>query len=125
MNSSAQRRRFAFTLRAMLVAIAVLAVPGGWVVAQLHWVTQRHAARERVQRDVEAWQTKMIAAGIKRDPRVMSCEGVSRVKPSPWLWRMLGDRAEHSIRYSPDYTVEEIDHLRKLFPEAYINQKHW
>jgi hypothetical protein len=87
-----------FRLRTLLIAIALLSIPMGWVAYQLNWIRQRHA----------------LLAEAKNNGLVVGSS------PAPGLLAVLGEKGV-SILMIPD-DLQERAHL--LFPEADIESPY-
>src|SRR5579871_1330774 len=81
-----------FSLRTLLVLVAIITLPVGWVAYQLDWIRQRHAFLNRPPMPVYS----------------------AMYEPAPWSLRLLGERGIHEVSVT-DATAE---HARELFPEA-------
>jgi len=106
-----------FSLRTLLIGIALLSIPIGWVAYQLNWIRQRHAllAREDVRlrasgKAANLWQL-MTSGGETAPPAFLN-----------WFGEM-GRRVLHlTVTVSErDEVPDEIVLAHKLFPEASVN----
>src|SRR5262245_40832368 len=94
---SGMKFRPRFSLRMLLLAIALLSIPMAWVAYQLNWIRQRHEFREQ------------------------KTHYVSRIEPdnteAPWSLQIFGEGGEESI-----WIENESDRAQaaKLFPESQI-----
>lgn len=89
--------RLQFGLRGLLLAIALLSVPLGWVAYQLEWIRRRHAFLE--QSDIVTYPPVAVD------------------RPLPWSLRLFGE----SQQFLLDVPQAELDRARALFPEAILN----
>jgi hypothetical protein len=85
-----------FSLRTLLVAIALLSIPMGWLAYQLSWIRQRHEFLQR--------------------PIAIVWNGPVRIADCPWSLALFGERASNIV-FTPRSTSDEA---RQLFPEATI-----
>lgn len=93
-----------FRLRTLLIVIALLSVPMGWVAYQLNWIRQRH---------------EFLAENPTFPSFDDSMEGQSFARfdpPAPWQLRIFGEPG-HDWVGAPKHLT---DRARKLFPEARI-----
>jgi hypothetical protein len=89
-----------FSLRTLLIAIALLSIPMGWVACQLNWIRQRR-------------EFMLLHGSSVRDPQ----------KPNsklPWSLRAFGEQGyDYLLRIPADFVSEAT----ALFPESEINPK--
>src|SRR4051794_8113179 len=85
-----------FKLRTLLIAIALLSIPMGWVAYQLHWIRQRHGFLQR---------PKVVSGG---DPFTM------QPVQAPWQLRPFRESGVERL-VVPRQLVQEA---RTLFPEV-------
>jgi hypothetical protein len=107
MNMAEPRRnwRFRFTLRALLIAIAIFALWLGWNVRQ---VKQRQAAEKYILS-----KSNRIYYGLPEKPWRRS---------TPLVWRLLGAKPVQVIdlRVRGTFKQDDIERIEALFPEADI-----
>jgi hypothetical protein len=84
-----------FRLRTLLLLIALISIPMGWVAYQLNWVRQRHALMDRSL----CWD-----GNPARDPE------------PPWPLPLFGEIGMGAI----DVPESKVDEAKKLFPESQI-----
>ena len=89
-----------FSLRMLLVALAILCIPMAWVGYQLNWIHQRHAFLQR--EDVEGTGFKV--------------NGESTAA-APWPLRLFGEDSIFSLGAPNELSAE----AKRLFPEAIIH----
>jgi hypothetical protein len=95
--------RLRFSLRMLLVAIAAIAFPLGWVFHQLDWIRQR-----------EAFLDQYGAENIK----FSTFAGETATKP-PWPLGLFGELGYPYITSAKESMAE----AQRLFPEAlYVKQ---
>lgn len=101
-------RRFQFSLRALLVAVIIVAVPCAWIAQNAHLVQQRNEMLEKYNgADGPLW-------------RVVVMPGLSEPKELPWVRRALGDSPVLAFKWGSDADSEVNRRLLRLFPEAKI-----
>src|SRR5436190_20732207 len=85
-----------FSLRTLLIGIALLSVPMGWVAYQINWIRQRH--------------------GFLQRPKVMSGVDPFTLRPvqAPWQLRPFRESGVERL-VVPRQLVQEA---RSLFPEV-------
>jgi hypothetical protein len=89
------RRRF--TLRILLIGIALLAIPLSWLAYHVNWIRQRHA--------------------FLRLEGVIASKPFGMVRPYPSGLKLLGEPKQHVM----DVPAEHIQRAQELFPEAVLN----
>jgi hypothetical protein len=99
----AKRRWFQFSLRTLMIAVTVLAVPCAYVAGQAKIVRERRAELNRVV-----------------DGRLLEICGNGEKRVIPWIRRILGDQRVGSIKVQTGMDGRELDRLRLLFPEASV-----
>jgi hypothetical protein len=88
-----------FSLRTLLVLIALISIPLGWVAHQLNWIKQR---REFALRHIPD-------------------SGHSFWEPppdTPWQLKLFGEQSGYQFDAIPP---SEIDRAKELFPEIFGN----
>lgn len=101
----AERPRFRFTLRAMLVVTTLLCLAMAY---QLHWIRQRHAALA---------DDKLTAVQILGD--------AGELAEAPWSLQYFGEQGQPLLIVhgrEGDAWLAERKRLARLFPEAEIRQ---
>jgi hypothetical protein len=103
-------RRFQFSLRALLVATALVAGPVAWVAHNANFVSQRKAMWLWIR---DSGHSCFDDVGAKP---------LGPERPLPWLRRALGDWPVRVLFYLPDGDPDgsELRRVRSLFPEAEI-----
>ncbi len=86
-----------FSLRTLLILVALVAIPMSWVAYQLNWIRQRH---EFLQRE------GVVSKTINMD------------RPFPWGLRLLGEQKQYLLDVPQD---DGFQNVLKLFPEAVVN----
>jgi hypothetical protein len=109
-----KRRWFQFSLRTLLIAVTLLAVPLGYAGWQA-----------KISRGRAAAVTEVMGSG----GMVIGAEGLSPSKLAsdrdysiPFLRRWMGDHAVLQIFYKRGTTDDDVRRLRRLFPEARIDE---
>jgi hypothetical protein len=104
-------RRFQFSLRPLLVTMAVLAAPCAWVAHNARMVRQREATR------LEFWVGGDLSCFLPIGENTIPFE-----QHLPWLRRVLGDDIGRVLLYMPDgdQSGSKLLRVRSLFPEAEI-----
>jgi hypothetical protein len=84
-----------FTLKTLLLAIALVSIPLAWSTAQLRWIHERQAFREAHEK-----------------PSLL-CFNIT---PAPWPLRIFGERGydRQTMYIEPGY----LDQAKDLFPEV-------
>ncbi|MDZ4820058.1 MAG: hypothetical protein SGJ20_13900 [Planctomycetota bacterium] len=91
-----------------------------WLAIVLCWTVPRYWAQAQVRSDARAWHEKMRASGQPRSG-AMRCLVGSNYNPA-WKWIIVvGATPEPFLDYSPDYTPEQVERLRFLFPESELD----
>jgi hypothetical protein len=112
-NPSASRRRW-LGWRNLLIAIALLAIPLGWLALQYDPIRERRA----IERSILSQGRGEFFLGEME-------LGKKGVKPPPLLTGLrawLGDQAMHHIVLDPNLvSTDEVAEVRRLFPEAVID----
>src|SRR5262249_3062167 len=99
-------KRPRFSLRTLMIGIAVLSIPIGWSAYQLNWIRQR---REFLTRPGVDWYIPSI----------------SEWRYIPWHLKLFGEQSAGPLgslcepRYL-DVPPELVDEGRKLFPELVV-----
>ena len=112
MNDAVPKRRwfrFAFSMKALFAAITGAGIALGWIVYQLEWIRQRHAARED--------------GGIRIPIRCMQPSPPDApYNKAPWSLRLFGEEPAGIDQFWLPYTTseDEIDRIQKLFPETNV-----
>jgi len=108
------RRRFIFSLRTVLLAVAVAAIPLAWVSWQLKWIRDRHAALE----SLSSFGTYEVV------PYWVPAPKPSTYRPAPPALQLFGEQGIANIfvwRDDPE-SNERAATLERLFPEALVRQ---
>jgi hypothetical protein len=98
-----KRRWFQFSLRTLMIAVAIAAVPFGNVGSQAKIVRERRAELNRAI-----------------DGRQLVICGNGEMLVIPWIRRALGDQRVGAIKILTGTDAAELERLRVLFPEAEI-----
>jgi hypothetical protein len=108
------RRWFAFRLRTMLVVVAVLALPLGWVTYSLEWIRQR--------RDFLANETHNNARWAADQAAIHQLASLPPLHAdAPLRLSVFGERGEGVVWVK---SLSKCDIARRLFPEARIETIH-
>ncbi len=98
-----KRRWFQFSLRSLLIGVALLAVPCGYVGRQGEIPTRR---RNLLSEHHFTFPSEYMPG----EPGSI-----------PWIRRaVFGDQAVERLRIRPGVTEEEVEELRSAFPEAKV-----
>src|ERR1700722_13013940 len=95
------RRWFRFSMRTMLILVAISAIPFGWVRYQLDWIRERHSAIDNID---------VYPAHFDYLPD----------KAPPWSLRLFGKKplgASFLHVKALEYGSEEFNRRGELFPE--------
>lgn len=87
--------RLQFSVRTLLVLIALVSLPMGWVAYQLHWVRQRHGFIDRFL----CWD-----GNPPQDP------------DPPWPLALFGEIGMGAIDVPPS----RVSEAQRLFPESQV-----
>jgi hypothetical protein len=93
-----KRRWFQFSLRTLMIGVALLAVPMGYVGRQAEIVRQRRAVLNALPR----WIPTNETTGL------------------PWIRRLLGDEKVFWIALPKTASKPERQRMKALFPEALV-----
>jgi hypothetical protein len=115
MATDPKPRRLRFTLRTLLVVMAAVGVWLGW---QLSIVRERQATRHWLSEGAGWFITATDYAQIPSPP---AAEPTARQVPFWRLW--LGDEPIAQIGFEPVVGKAERQHVKKLFPEAYVSDQ--
>jgi hypothetical protein len=85
-----------FTLKTLLLTVAIASIPLAWTSAQLRWIQERHVFRQAHERPTLFRNNDVLAA--------------------PWQLRIFGEHAydDQTMTVDPGY----LDEAKKLFPEV-------
>jgi hypothetical protein len=97
-----RRRRFRFSLRAMLLVVTFCCPLLGWVGYQLRWIRERNQAI----RDYHALRFNIGVGHANTEP------------PFPLGW--FGEQASYGIEIPADAGGSAIARMRGLFPESVV-----
>jgi hypothetical protein len=124
------RFRLAFSVRSLLVLVAVLCA---WLAWERSVVVERTAAlkawkadpnvRVRTASEQLAILRSLSPARVPRNFAAMQSMTVSKIDSVPWIRRMLGDEAIQEVRLPPDDPRAEL--ASRVFPEARIIVSRW
>ena len=97
------RRWFRFSLRTLFVLVTLF---GCWLAYQLNWIRERHNAPvlAGISTAIEATPAGPKEVTIEHDP--------------PWPLAWFGERGYSALAVDESYGEQEIERIRKLFPEA-------
>ena len=95
------KRRCQFSLRTLLIAVALLSLSCGWVSYSLRWIAERREALEVQGKKGRRW-VRMIASGEPTTAPV-------------FLW-VFGEEGALEVIAGRD----DAEYARRLFPEAKI-----
>ena len=107
-----KRRWFQFSLRTLLIVVAVLAVLCGYVARQADMVRERKAILKRVLAD------RRFFVG----PAIEVCDDGSLNRSIRRLRWMMSDTWIDLIGVSPRIAADEFERLRAAFPEPRIER---
>jgi hypothetical protein len=99
-----RRNGFSFSLRTLFVVLTVLAIPLGWLGYQLNWIRRRHDAR----------QSGDLFTSLDdpfKDEHYFA---------APFTLRMFGEVGVERITLVRGGSQQEIERIRRLFPEAQV-----
>jgi hypothetical protein len=106
-----KRRWYQFSLRTLMIAVTLLAVPCAYVGWQAKVVSERKNAIRRFANGVQS-ADEMPPDQLRPD----------RDYSISFVRRWMGDEPFYEILYSPNESVDKIPHLRDLFPEAIVKE---
>jgi hypothetical protein len=112
---SPSRRRFQFRLRTLLIGVTLLCVAGGGYVL---WQQKIVEERKMALADVAKSQGRFFVWG---DGPAYSVN--NRDKTIPLIRRLLADQPIYWIVYRHGATDDDIRRLKRLFPEAMIDDE--
>jgi hypothetical protein len=107
------RLRFRFSLRALLISVAVVGVATAWIVAQLRWIDDR---REIVATYLVS-QVRPVHPGSAGWPAL-----VSDRPPAPWPLGWFGEQGFGLVLLGNDTPAHEYKRIKMLFPEATVSR---
>jgi hypothetical protein len=96
------RLHFRFSLRTLLIAVAICGATCGWIAVQRRWVRDRQE----------------IAATY----RWSKVYGRNKQPMPPWPLGFFGEQGCATIWLSEEITDQELDRIKKLFPEARVSR---
>jgi hypothetical protein len=121
MADPAPRRRFQFRLRTLLIAVALLAVACAYVGWQLKIVRQRAVVLNWLQERAPLTTVVYGTPGYDSQQDARGRWSVAINDPdTPWLRRLLGDHWIMTIIHPTAAADNEIERVRKAFPEAQL-----
>jgi hypothetical protein len=106
-----KRRWYQFSLRTLLTAVTLLSVFCAYLGWQARIVNERNALRDRIE--------KMGAEFTYTSGPTFSILYLER-NPMPWPRNWLGDKRAGGIDIPAAFSKDEIEHVRRVFPEAYL-----
>ena len=106
MDEKPKRRWFRFSLRTLLVVVAMLSVPLAWVASPHHWIRQRRAA------EAEA------AICIRCYKPMLTCPHDPVIPPTPL--ERFGEVGFSFVLMKPGTPADRVLEVARLFPEAYV-----
>lgn len=93
-----------FSLKSLLIIVALIAIACGWAVKSRTWISQRHA---------------ILKQSFVYGDQVVRPLFAEPIAPGG-LW-VFGERGQHTLRVSTDLASKsQIIELRNLFPESTI-----
>jgi hypothetical protein len=112
MNDSAPKRRwFRFSLRGLVIAIAIASVPLAWVGWSLNRIRQRHQF-------LAAYSSALFVMNMEAD-RNFAPMGL-------WVFGEVGiDRMDLDLGEDVPDAVQVIHYAKSIFPEAYLNWSYY
>jgi hypothetical protein len=112
-----RRRWFQFRLRTLLIGVTLLAMPCAYV----GWLEKVIADRKAVREKTEA----MGAVFTDRPGKDLIYLHGEPPMPFPRNW--LGDRRASGIYIPPSFREEDVELVRRVFPEAWVStdQSDW
>jgi hypothetical protein len=105
MDSPAPRRRFQFRLRTLMFVVTLLAAACGYARWQAEIIRERHDAVE-THESRTSWDVPGARSRYRRR--------------APWPLRWLGEKGFAAIYVNDNENDDEIENLKRLFPEAEI-----
>ena len=99
---TAPRRRWSFSLRALLAAVTVCGIVGGWVAYQINWIHRRHAV-------------------LRWSPILVSVRGNKQAPPPLGLF---GEAGVAEVITTHDKDAPELSLLKALYPEAEVYSRN-
>jgi hypothetical protein len=99
------KRRWQFSLRTLLVAVALLAFPSAWVGYQLNWIRERNRLRASPNVSVHITWPYHSYPGMN----------------APWQLRAFGETGV-SLVVLHDSASVVVEEVQRLYPEAYVFQ---
>ena len=105
-------RRRSVGLRTMLVGVALVSVPLGWVAYQLNWIRERHRAAQAAE-----WALWSDPNAAPNDP----------FPPAPLPLSLFGERGAIALSFrklpgeSQSQLRDRLNWYRQLFPEADVD----
>ena len=110
--------RFRFTLRSLLIAVAMLAIVAAWAGYYFNWVRQRHAALASGQ--AVAYFQAHYMEQLRGSPLPPGKTLIILDWPTPpWPLTLFGDSTPDadSLWIDPNVSDDELRHIAALFPE--------
>jgi hypothetical protein len=105
MDSPAPRRRFQFRLWTLMIAVTLLAAACGYAHRQAEMIRERHDAVE-THESRTSWEISGARSRYRHQ--------------APWPLRWLGEKGFAAIYVNENERDDEIENLKRLFPEAEI-----
>jgi hypothetical protein len=119
MAKAATRRRWTFSVRAMLIAVAIIALAVGWVANQLHWIRQRHVLMAN----------GLILPKDLGDPHPSQRPPAGPWDIPPWPLGWFGERGVEapsitliSVPVDEVDSIAELTRVQRLFPETTVQR---
>jgi len=115
MNQSASRFR-SFSLRTLMVLVAVCAAMFAWLAHQRSIVRARQVLLSQIQADGRA----VVRSAEQMSTSVAGVQKSLSVATVPLVRRWLGDRPMHFINCRQGADPETVAQVRRMFPEALV-----
>jgi hypothetical protein len=120
-DQTSPRRRFQFRLRMLMIVVTLLAVACGYVGWQAKVVRQRAEVLNWLQERGPLKHVVYGTPGYDTEQDVHRRWSVAINDPDlPWLRRLLGDHWIMTIIHPTAAVDDEIERVRKAFPEAQL-----
>ncbi len=116
----ASRPPLAFSLRTLLMLVAISGMLCGWLARERRTVKARQALLAQIQIDRRA----TIRSAEQMSTQIAGKQVSLSMATVPLVRRWLGDRPLHSINCGEDANPDTVAQVRRLFPEAMVCAQH-